>query len=109
MKKMMLLIATLTTASMANAELLCSQPQNYARCNTLATTELTFTPFIITTAISSAFKIIVDAKEDAAAFIATEGEVRTAAFENAVNFVRTANPQAEVSDFEIASAILSVQ
>jgi len=55
------------------------------------------------------FKIVADSKEDAAVFVASEGEVRTAALEQALEIIRTALPSdVRSSDLQIAESILAL-
>ncbi|MNS78076.1 hypothetical protein D3C72_1116780 [compost metagenome] len=55
------------------------------------------------------FKIVIDAKEDAAAFVASEGAIRTAALEQALQIIRNAMPSdVRTSDLQIAEAILAL-
>ena len=54
------------------------------------------------------FKVVVNAQEDASAFVATEGEVRTAALEQAFQVIRNLIPQGQVSDLELAQAIVAM-
>ncbi|MNT88402.1 hypothetical protein D3C72_2289600 [compost metagenome] len=52
-------------------------------------------------------KQILAAKEDAAYFVATEGEVRTARLQTAVESMRAENPALAASDLDLAQAILT--
>ena len=52
-------------------------------------------------------EVIVAAKEDASAFVATGGELRGADLERAFQVVREFNPHSQASDLEIAQAILA--
>jgi conserverd hypothetical protein len=55
------------------------------------------------------FKIVVKAMEDAAVFVATEGEVRTVALEQALEVIRTKLPaNMPSSDLQIAQSILAL-
>lgn len=51
-------------------------------------------------------KLIVAAQDDAAAFIATGGELRGAQLESALMALRQAQPKLSASDLELAQAIL---
>ncbi|MNL43267.1 hypothetical protein D3C87_1657730 [compost metagenome] len=53
-------------------------------------------------------KLIVDSQEDASYFVASNGEVRTANMEVALQVIRIENPQLRASDFEIAKAIIGL-
>jgi len=51
-------------------------------------------------------KVIVAARDDAAAFIATDGQWRGARLESALDYLRRTQPKLHVSDLELAQAIL---
>ena len=51
---------------------------------------------------------IVQAKDDAQAFIATDGEIRGARLEAAFEVIRAYDPAAQVTDLELAIAIVSL-
>ena len=57
---------------------------------------------------NSTLKLLIAAKEDAAFFIATEGEQRTARLESALNAVHVENPTLAASDLDLAQFILSL-
>lgn len=54
-------------------------------------------------------KIILDAQDDAANFIMTEGKVRGAFLIEALGLLRSENPQSQVSDLDLAQAILNTK
>jgi uncharacterized protein (TIGR02448 family) len=51
-------------------------------------------------------KIVLDARDDAAAFVATDGEVRGARLESALSYLRNSHEKLHASDLELAQAIL---
>lgn len=51
-------------------------------------------------------KLIVAARDDAAAFVATDGEFKGAQLESALLALRQAKPKLSASDLELAQAIL---
>ncbi|MCI0992420.1 DUF2388 domain-containing protein [Pseudomonas corrugata] len=51
-------------------------------------------------------KLIVAARDDAAAFVASEGQLRGARLESALAYLRQTQPKLHVSDLELAQAIL---
>ncbi|MGF6098234.1 DUF2388 domain-containing protein [Pseudomonas sp. 18175] len=51
-------------------------------------------------------KVIVAAQDDAAAFIATDGQWRGARLESALDYLRRTQPKLNASDRELAQAIL---
>jgi uncharacterized protein (TIGR02448 family) len=51
-------------------------------------------------------KLIMAAQDDAAAFIATDGQWRGARLESALDYLRRAQPKLKASDLELAQAIL---
>ena len=68
----------------------------------------TLTPFFTSQAISEKdHKMILEAKDDATAFVATNGEWRGAYLEAAIQNLRAKNPAVEASDLEIAIGIIS--
>jgi uncharacterized protein (TIGR02448 family) len=52
-------------------------------------------------------KIVKMAKDDATSFIATDGRIRGAFLERALNYVRENNPSLVSTDFQIAEAIVA--
>lgn len=52
---------------------------------------------------------VINAKEDAATFLASEGNIRGAAFISALKAIREANPNLVISDMELAEQILEVE
>lgn len=63
-----------------------------------ATTMVTSAPFD--------HKLIVAARDDAAAFIASDGQLRGAQLESALDYLRRTQPELHGSDLELAQAIL---
>ncbi|MFO2465314.1 DUF2388 domain-containing protein [Pseudomonas sp. 15FMM2] len=63
-----------------------------------ATSKITSAPFD--------HKRILAAQDDAAAFIATEGQWRGARLESALSYLRASQPKLKSSDLELAEAIL---
>ena len=51
-------------------------------------------------------KLIIAAQDDAAVFVATDGELRGAQLESALMALRQAEPKLSASDLELAQAIL---
>lgn len=51
-------------------------------------------------------KLILAAKDDAAAFIATDGQWRGARLESALDYLRRTQPKLHAGDLELAQAIL---
>ncbi|WP_447096135.1 DUF2388 domain-containing protein [Pseudomonas sp. CF10PS3] len=51
-------------------------------------------------------KVVVAAQDDAAAFIATDGQWRGARLESALDYLRRNQPKLHASDLELAQAIL---
>mgnify|MGYP000300415251 CR=1 FL=1 len=51
-------------------------------------------------------KLILAAQDDAAAFIASEGQLRGAQLESALMYLRQTRPKLHASDLELAQAIL---
>ena len=63
-----------------------------------ATSKVTSAPFD--------HKLILAAQDDAAAFIATDGQWRGARLESALDYLRRTQPKLHASDLELAQAIL---
>lgn len=53
-------------------------------------------------------KVVLEARTDAASFVASEGEVRGVRLEAALNHIRATMPQIEASDMQLAEAILAL-
>jgi len=51
-------------------------------------------------------KLIIAAQDDAAAFVATDGELKGARLESASMAIRQAEPKLSATDLELAQAIL---
>ena len=51
-------------------------------------------------------KLLIAAQDDAAAFIASNGELRGARLESALHYLRRTEPKLRASDLELAQAIL---
>lgn len=51
-------------------------------------------------------KIVAVARDDAAAFVASEGQLRGARLESALDYLRQTRPKLHASDLELAQAIL---
>jgi len=51
-------------------------------------------------------KLILAAQDDAAAFVASDGQLRGAQLESALNFLRHSQSKLRASDLELAQAIL---
>lgn len=51
-------------------------------------------------------KLVMAARDDAAAFIATDGQWRGARLESALDYLRRTQPKLHASDLELAQAIL---
>ncbi|MBT9573665.1 DUF2388 domain-containing protein [Pseudomonas umsongensis] len=51
-------------------------------------------------------KLLLNARDDAAVFIASDGRMRGARLESALNYLRQAQPKLHASDLELARAIL---
>ncbi|AWM89588.1 Holliday junction resolvase [Pseudomonas sp. 31-12] len=51
-------------------------------------------------------KLLIAAHDDAAAFIASDGQLRGAQLESALDYLRRSQPKLHASDLELAQAIL---
>jgi uncharacterized protein (TIGR02448 family) len=76
-----------------------------------ATVAVTSAPTFLTakTAADNAIpKIILDAREDAAVFVATEGHVRGVHLQNALEYIRKNNPRLFATDLQLAERIITL-
>ncbi|UAW98950.1 DUF2388 domain-containing protein [Halopseudomonas nanhaiensis] len=53
-------------------------------------------------------KVVLEARTDAASFVASRGEVRGVRLEAALNHIRATQPRLEASDMQLAEAILAL-
>ena len=51
-------------------------------------------------------KLIIAARDDAAMFVASDGQLRGARLESAIEYLRQSRPKLHASDLELAQAIL---
>lgn len=75
-----------------------------------STTDIVVRSLYASQQITSSFsnnKVVKDAKSDAEGFVATDGEIRGAHIEAAFQEIRKLNPHLQVSDLELAKAILA--
>lgn len=94
----------ITTLALVGA--LCSVPVSAFE----ATTDIVVRSLYATQQVSSSFsndKIILAAQSDAATFVATNGKVRGAQIEAAINKIRVEFPNLQETDLELAEAILA--
>ena len=64
-----------------------------------------------TSAVTSSFrddKIVLAARDDAASFVASEGDIRGVKLESALDHIRHQAPQLEATDAQLAQAILTL-
>lgn len=75
-----------------------------------STTDIVVRSLYATQQVSSSFsndKVVLAAQSDAATFVATEGKVRGAQIEAAIHKIRTQYPDLNLTDLELAEAILA--
>jgi len=74
----------------------------------LSTQSLVVSAYATSKVTSAPFdhKLILAAQDDAAAFIATDGQWRGARLESALDYLRHTQPKLNASDLELAQAIL---
>lgn len=53
-------------------------------------------------------KIVLQAKDDAASFVASHGDIRGVKLESALAYLRTQMPESQATDGELAEAILAI-
>lgn len=87
---------------------LCWISQAQASTLDLTTQSLVATAYATSKVTSAPFdhKLLLAAQDDAAAFIATDGELRGAQLESALTYLRHVQPKLNASDLELAQAIL---
>lgn len=64
-----------------------------------------------TSDVTSSFrddKIVLAARDDAASFVASEGEIRGVKLESALDHIRHQAPQLQATDAQLAQAILTI-
>jgi uncharacterized protein (TIGR02448 family) len=80
----------------------------YAQAMDTTTQSLVIAAYVTSKVTTAPFdrKLIVAAQDDAAAFVASEGQLRGARLESALLALRDAQPKLSASDLELAQAIL---
>lgn len=53
-------------------------------------------------------KVVLEAREDAASFVGSDGDVRGVRLEAALTHIRSALPELEATDMQLAAAILAL-
>ncbi|WP_185268825.1 DUF2388 domain-containing protein [Halopseudomonas xiamenensis] len=53
-------------------------------------------------------KVVLEAREDAASFVGSDGQLRSARLEAALLHIRQSNPELEATDMQLAEAILAL-
>ena len=64
-----------------------------------------------TSDVTSSFrddKIVLAARDDAASFVASEGQIRGVKLDSALDLIRHQAPQLNATDFQLAQAILAI-
>lgn len=59
-------------------------------------------------ATSGSNKVVLEAREDAASFVGSDGELRSARLEAALMHIRQSAPELEATDMQLAEAILAL-
>ncbi|WP_213877952.1 DUF2388 domain-containing protein [Pseudomonas sp. dw_358] len=74
----------------------------------LSTQSLVATGYVTSQVTTAPFdrKLVLAAQDDAAAFVASDGQMRSARLESALAYLRNAHPGLQASDLELAQAIL---
>ncbi|WP_413585091.1 DUF2388 domain-containing protein [Bdellovibrio sp. HCB274] len=65
-------------------------------------------PFVSTTGLPADMQVYNEAKDDAAMFVATEGEVRGVYFQRALELFKKRYPDVKVSDSIVAQTIIGL-
>ena len=105
MSRLRLLSATvlLTAATAANATSFVVTTDTLVRAVDASTNA--------TSDVTSSFKddkIVLAARDDAASFVGSAGDIRGAQLESAFNHIRQTVPQLQASDADLAQAILAI-
>jgi conserverd hypothetical protein len=113
-KQLLITMSAMFMAGAAQAYADCGDYHQIDNCDVISTYTgaTTLSPLIVTNGTSEAtsrhHKVIVEAKQDADAFIASEGQIYGAFLAQAIEQLRSSNPSAAMaSDMELAQAILS--
>jgi uncharacterized protein (TIGR02448 family) len=53
-------------------------------------------------------KLVLEARDDAASFVASQGDIRGVKLESALAYIRAEQPQLQASDAQLAEAILAI-
>ncbi|MFQ6576265.1 DUF2388 domain-containing protein [Pseudomonas sp. UM16] len=74
----------------------------------LSTANLVVSGYVTSKVTSAPFdrKLLLEAHDGAAAFVASDGQIRGARLQAALNLLRQTNPELHVGDLELAQAIL---
>lgn len=111
MKKIILTLAiisaTLNQSAHAGGITLPSENEMSSMSVVLLPTYVTFSPTMALSDLSDQKKIVMRAHDDIAYFVATDGAVRTARFNQALAVVREMSGDQSSQDMELAEAILS--
>lgn len=88
--------------------LVCGAWSTQAQAFDLSTQSVVVSAYATSKVTSAPFdnKLILAAQDDAAAFIATDGQWRGARLESALDYLRRTQPKLNASDLELAQAIL---
>lgn len=103
MKKVFMTMAVLAIAGAVQA--------SEGTANSTAATSLTPVSSTMSTVCGSNWedcRQLVEAKDDAAEFLATNGDVRSAKLQNAFNLLRQANVNLQASDLQLAEGLLAL-
>lgn len=81
---------------------------NHAQAFDLTTNTLVVSGYVTSKVTSAPFdrKLLLAAKDDAAASVASDGRLRGAQLESALRYLRQSQPKLRASDLELAQAIL---
>jgi len=106
MSRLRLLSAAALLAVAAN-----SQATSFIVTTDAVVNALKATSDATTDVVSSSFKdnkIVREARDDAASFVASEGAIRGVKLESALDYIRHQAPQLSATDAQLAQAILTI-
>ncbi len=106
-------LALLSAVVLTNSVSFANDPHSASAAIALSPVFTTSAPFYTTADAatglrSQQLKVLIDSKDDAAAFIASEGQFRTIKVLRAFELIRKINPKLSNSDMELAQAILEL-
>ena len=101
----------MTRLRLLSAAALLAVAANASATSFIVTTDSIVGALKATSDVTSSFrddKIVLAARDDAASFVATQGDIRGVKLESALDHIRHQAPQLNATDAELAQAILTI-